>query len=344
MKELILGEIARHLGGELLGDPDIKIHGICGVDEAREGEISFVASSRFLRLAEKSRAAALIVSPAHRHLNNNLVVVENPYLAYARCAALFAPSEERIPGISELAHIGASCRLGGNISIYPLAFVGDEVELEDGVTLYPHVYVGHHSVIGEQSILHPGVVLYPHTRIGRRVTIHAGTIIGSDGFGYVKDEGNHAFKIPQTGYVQIDDDVEIGALNAIDRASMGRTWIQEGVKMDNLIQIGHNCVIGAHSLIIAQVGISGSVKIGHHVVLAGQTGVAQHVTIGDNTIVGGRGGVGKDLPPKGIFSGYPIMPHAKWQRCQAIFSRLPEMRKKIRELEEKISQLEEKIS
>ncbi|MBW2146687.1 MAG: UDP-3-O-(3-hydroxymyristoyl)glucosamine N-acyltransferase [Deltaproteobacteria bacterium] len=344
MKELILGEIARRLGGELLGDPDIRIHGIRGLDEAQEGQISFVASSRFLQLAEKSQAAALIVSPAHRHIENNLVVVENPYLAYARCAALFAPSEEPTPGISKLAHIGENCRLGRDISIFPMVFVGDEVELDDGVTLYPHVYVGHNSVIGEQSVLHPGVVLYPHTRIGRRVIVHAGTVIGSDGFGYVMDEENHAFKIPQTGCVRIDDDVEIGALNAIDRASMGRTWIQEGVKTDNLIQIGHNCVIGAHSLIIAQVGISGSARIGRHVVLAGQTGVAQHVTIGDNTIVGGRGGVSKNLPPKGTFSGTPIMPHTKWRQCQVIFARLPEMRKKIRELEDKIAQLEGKIS
>lgn len=343
MKELILGEIARCLGGELVGDPHVKIHGISGLAEAREGQISFVASARFLQQAKKSLASALIVSPAHGDLKNNLVLVDNPYLAYARCATLFAPVEERVPGISELAYIGQNCRLGNDISIYPLAFVGDEVELKDGVTLYPHVYVGHHSVIGEQSVLHPGVVLYPYTRIGRRVTIHAGAVIGSDGFGYVMDEENRAFKIPQTGCVQIDDDVEIGALNAIDRASMGRTWIQEGVKTDNLVHIGHNCTVGAHSLIIAQVGISGSVKIGHHVVLAGQAGVAQHVTIGDNTIVGARGGVSKDLPPSGTFSGTPIMPHAQWQRCQVIFSQLPEMRKKIRELEKKIAQLKDRI-
>jgi len=344
MKELILGEISSSIGGEVLGDPDVKIHGITGLEEAREGHISFLASPRFLPQAEKSRASALIVSPAHRGLKNNLVLVDNPYLAYARCAALFAPVEERFPGISEWAHIGQNCRLGRNISLYPMAFVGDEVEINDGVTIYPHVYVGHHSFVGEQSVVHPGVVIYPRTRIGRRVIIHAGTVIGSDGYGYVMDEENRAVKIPQTGCVQIDDDVEIGALNAIDRASMGRTWIQEGVKTDNLIQIAHNCVVGAHSRIVAQVGISGSVEIGHHVVLAGQVGVAQHVAIGDNTIVGGRGGVSKDLPPGGTFSGNPIMHHARWLQCQAIYAQLPEMRNRIRELEKKIAQLEGKIS
>lgn len=344
MKEIILGEIAGYLSGELLGDPEVKIYGICGLEEAREGYISFVASPRFLPQAEKSPASALIVSAALKHLKNNLVLVDNPYLAYARCAMLFAPVEERVPGISEQAHVGRNCRLGRDISIYPMAFVGDEVEIHDGATLYPHVYVGHHSVVGEQSVLYPGVVMYPHTRIGSRVIIHAGSVIGSDGFGYAKDEENRPLKIPQTGYVQIDDDVEIGALNAIDRASLGRTWIQEGVKTDNMVQIGHNCVVGAHSLIVAQVGIAGSVKIGRHVVLAGQTGIVQHVVIGDNTTVGARGGVSKDLPSGGVFTGNPVMPHGQWQRCQAIFARLPEMRNKIKELEKKIAQLEGKIS
>ncbi len=210
---------------------------------------------------------------------------------------------------------GRVAESGKRFPFIPLVYLGDRVEIEDGVTLYPGVYVGDSVRIGKDSIIYPNVSILSGTIIGQRVIIHSGTVIGSDGFGFAQDGMIHV-KIPQTGIVQIDDDCEIGANNTIDRATFGKTWIKTGVKTDNLVHVAHNVVVGEHSLLIAQVGISGSATLGKGVTLAGQVGVAPHVTIGDGVTVGGKSGVAKSIPAGEVVSGNPTMPHQTYLRTR----------------------------
>ena len=238
-----------------------------------------------------------------------------------------------------MAQVGEDCRLAPDLTVYPFVFIGNRVTLEKGVCLYPGVCLGDEVRIGPDSIIYPNVSILAGTMIGARVIIHSGTVIGSDGYGFARDGERH-IKIPQLGTVQIDDDCEIGANNTIDRAALGRTWIQSGVKTDNQVHIAHNVVVGENSLLIAQVGISGSAVIGRNVILAGQAGVAGHITVGDGVMVGGKSGVAKSIPPGQIVSGNPTMPHQTYLRTRMLIQRLPEMQKQIRALEDRIRILE----
>jgi UDP-3-O-[3-hydroxymyristoyl] glucosamine N-acyltransferase len=218
-------------------------------------------------------------------------------------------------------------------------FVGDDVIFGDRVTVHAGVVIGNHVRVGSDVILYPNVCILERCEIGNRVIIHAGTVIGSDGFGFALD-GGHYHKIPQTGIVCIEDDVEIGACNTIDRATFGRTWIRRGVKTDNLVHIAHNVVVGEDTVLVAQVGVSGSVTIGNHAILAGQAGVSQHVTIGNGVTIGPQAGVAKSVPDGQVVSGSPEMPHRLWLKVCNIIPQLPEMKKKVRELERRIERLE----
>ena len=207
------------------------------------------------------------------------------------------------------------------------------------VTLYPGVFVGDDSTIGDDTLLYPNVVVREGCRIGARVIIHSGTVIGSDGFGYVQDQGRH-YKIPQLGGVTIEDDVELGANVAIDRATLGQTVIKQGTKIDNLVQVAHNVTIGAHSILVAQVGVAGSTRVGHHVMIGGQAGLADHLVIGDQVMIAARAGVNRSLESNQIVSGAPVMPHEVWVKAQAVIPRLPELRQAVRSLEERVKQRE----
>jgi len=229
--------------------------------------------------------------------------------------------------------------MGQDVTVYPFVYIGDRVALEEGVCLYPGVYLGDEVRIGPGSIIYPNVSILSGTVIGARVIIHSGTVIGSDGYGFARDGERHV-KIPQIGTVRIDDDCEIGANNTIDRAALGQTWIQSGVKTDNLVQIAHNVVVGENSLLIAQVGISGSAVIGRNVILAGQAGVAGHITLGDGVVVGGKSGVAKSIPAGQIVSGNPTMPHQTYLRTRKLIQRLPEMQQQLRGLEARVRSLE----
>ncbi len=232
--------------------------------------------------------------------------------------------------------------LGANVTIYPFAYIGDKCRIGDNTTIYPNCFIGEQVKIGQGTLLYANVSVREQCVIGSRVIIHAGAVIGSDGFGFAKD-GAKYFKIPQVGIVQIDDDVEIGANVTIDRAATGTTWIQRGTKIDNLVQVAHNVVIGQDSAIVAQVGISGSTIIGNRVIMGGQAATVGHITIGNDVMVGARGGVSADVPAKQIVSGAPHMPHRTWLRAMRAFEKLPEMRKTITELERRIAQLEEEL-
>lgn len=337
-----IGELAEVVGGSVVGDPKFVVEGISSVELAGPREITFVVNPRYAAALKTSRAGAVIVSSPELGGDRPMIVVGNPYLAYARIAQLFHTATKPTPGVAEGSFVHRQAKIGQDVSIAPMVWVDRGSDVGARVILYSGVWVGEGCLIGEDSVLHPGVILYPKSRVGKRVIVHAGTVIGSDGFGYARD-GTRSIKIPQMGIVQIDDDVEIGANNTIDRASFGTTWIQRGVKTDNLVQIGHNVVVGEDSILVAQVGIAGSVEVGRRVILAGQVGVAGRIHIGDGAMVGPKSGVGKDVPEGGIVSGAPAIPHRTWLRTTHVIPRLPELLKRVRALEKKVETLEREL-
>ena len=334
-----LQELADLIEGKVLGDTNRMITGISSLDEAREGEVTFIAQSKYLNKAKNTKASAIIASNKIEGIDKPFIITDNPYLAYAKTVALFHQHPHPVMGIDEHAILGEGTRLGKDVSIYPWVFIGNNVTISDRVIIHPHATIGDGTSIGEDTTIYSHVSIRENCQIGKRVMIHAGTVIGSDGFGFAPD-GNRYYKIPQVGTVQIDDDVEIGANNTIDRGALGKTWIKRGVKTDNLVHIAHNVVIGEDSLLVALVGVSGSTKIGNHVTLAGNVGVVGHIEIGDNTIVGAKSGVSGSVPANTIVSGYPHMPHKQWLKSSRCYPLLPQMRKTINKLEKKVKALE----
>ncbi len=337
-----LHEIAEYLGATVVGDGNIEIHDIRGIDEAGEGDLTFIANPKYRKKLESTGASAVIVGQGTVASDKNLLVVDDPYASMAKALALFYPEEKHTSGISDDAWIESGATIAEGAVVYPGVYIGKNVRIGRGTVLYPGVVVGSDSVIGEDSVLHPNVTCYRKCRIGNRVILHAGVVVGSDGFGFA-NPGKDNLKVSQVGFVRIDDDVEIGSNCTIDRGTLGKTWIQRGVKIDNLVQVGHNVVIGEDSIIVAQVGISGSTKLGKSVILGGQVGLVGHISIGDNVMVAAKSGVHKDVPPNQIISGAPNMPHNEWLRIQASIPKLPEMRKKMSSLVKKIGELEKEI-
>jgi UDP-3-O-[3-hydroxymyristoyl] glucosamine N-acyltransferase len=338
---LALGELARVIGAEILGDPGIEIHGVAGINEAKDGEITFLANARYQKRLRETRASAVVVSRPVDGLAAAQLVVADPYYAFCLIVNHFHRKPHIPRGISPSASIAGDAALGSDLSIYPFVSVGDGAVIGDRVTLHPGVVVGERSVIGEDSIVYANVSIREGISVGKRVIIHSGTVVGSDGFGFATHGGRH-HKIPQVGTVVIEDDVEIGANVTIDRAAMGRTVIGRGTKIDNLVQIAHNVVVGQDSLLVAQVGISGSTRIGNRVTLAGQVGLAGHLNLGDNVLVGAKSGVMRDIPANEAMSGIPALPHKTWLEVQASLPRLPEIRRRLKALESRLESLEGK--
>ena len=297
-----LNEIASFLNGKVSGDPQVEIENIRGIDGAGEGDLAFIANPKYLKRLETTNASAVLVSPGTEKSNKNLIIVDDPYIALGQVLGLFYPEDHDPPMISRETFIEEGVIISEDATIYPGVYIGRGARIESGVVLYPGVYIGRHAVIGEGSILCPNVVVYRRCIIGKRVILHAGVVVGSDGFGFARP-GQENIKIPQVGIVQIDDDVEVGANTTIDRGTIDKTWIQRGVKIDNLVQIAHNVVIGETSVIVSQVGISGSTKLGKSVILGGQAGLVGHLNIGDYVMVGAQSGVHEDVPSNQIVSG-----------------------------------------
>ena len=337
--ETPLKRVAQIVAGECVGDENFVVTGINSLDQAGPSEVSFFSDRRYSESLMNTKAGALLVSEKNELFKGPQVVTSGVELAYAKIATIFAKSSTRYPGISSEAVMGKNCRLGEDVSIFPMVYVGEGAEIDDGATLFPGVVLDEGVKIGKRTILYPNVTVLRDCVIGNDVIIHAGTTIGSDGFGFVRD-GSTSVKIPQTGIVQIDDHVEIGANNCIDRAAFGKTWIKEGVKTDNLVQIAHNVVIGEHSIIVALAGISGSSQIGRGVVIGGQVGVNDHTKIGDGAMVGPQSGVAKSIPAGGIVSGTPAIPHRERLKNTALIARLPRMSDRLRDLEKKVQELE----
>jgi len=334
-----LQELADFVGGVCQGPPDLLIKGLAAIEEAGPEDITFVAWPQFAKFIESSRAGAFIVSPDLKDTPRPLIITPNPYLAYARIAGLFAPPLPRWPGISNQAVIGQQCSLGAEVSIAPGVVLGDRVRLGERVTLMPGVVVGHGTSIGADTVLHANVTVYHDCVIGERVIIHSGTVIGADGFGFAPD-GAKFIKIPQLGTVVIEDDVEIGANCTIDRGALGETRIKQGVKIDNLVMIAHNVIVGEDSVIVAQVGISGSTRLGRNVMLGGQVGIVGHVEIGDGVRIGAQSGVPHSVPAGLTVTGSPAMPHKDFLRLQAVKKRLPDLYERLKALEKQVAALQ----
>ncbi len=334
-----LNEIAALLNGCVSGDGEVVIERILGIDEAGPGDLTFVANPKYQKRMETTGAAAIMVAPGTACAGKTLLIVADPYVSLSRLLALFYPEDEETAGISKDAIVEAGADVSPEAVVYPGVHVCRGARVGKQAVLYPGVFIGRDAAVGEASILHPGVTVYRRCLIGRRVVLHAGVVVGSDGFGFALP-GRENRKVPQVGYVQIDDDVEIGANTTIDRGTLGRTWIQRGVKIDNLVQIAHNVVIGEYSIIVAQVGISGSAQLGKGVVIGGQAGVVGHIRIGDGVMAAARAGVHKDVAPGRIIAGSPHMSHLEWLKMEACLPKLPEMRGALAALQGRIAALE----
>ncbi|MDO8488529.1 MAG: UDP-3-O-(3-hydroxymyristoyl)glucosamine N-acyltransferase [Candidatus Omnitrophota bacterium] len=338
-----LTEIAKFIGGQVIGDGNILITGVSGIKEAADGDITFLANPKYSSLMDKTHAAAIVTCADAQKTTKPVIVIDNPSLAFAKIISMFMPDEVGHPKrIDPTVMMGKNVTLGAGVAIGPYTVIEDDVTIGDNTIIYASCYIGHHTKIGAKTLIYPHVSIRERVDIGARVIIHSGTVIGSDGFGFATIKGIH-HKIPQVGTVEIGDDVEIGANVTIDRARFDRTIIGRGTKIDNLVQIAHNVVIGENSLIVAQVGISGSTIIGNSVILGGQAGLVGHITVGDNAIVTAQTGVAKSVPADTMVSGYPARPFMTTQRVNASLQNLPKLFDLVKELKKKIEELEARI-
>jgi UDP-3-O-[3-hydroxymyristoyl] glucosamine N-acyltransferase len=337
--KILLGEIAKAINGELLGSPDIVIKGICGIKEAKDGDITFLSNPKYESLLSATKASAVITSRDIAPGTKPVVRVDNPSFAFSKVINLFISPEFTHPkGIHPTAVISPKAKLGKNISIGAYAIIEDKAVIGDKTIIYGNSYIGYAALIGENCLIYPHVSIREAVEIGNRVIIHSGTVVGSDGFGFINVKGVQE-KIPQIGIVVVQDDVEIGANVTIDRARFDKTIIGEGTKIDNLVQIAHNVIIGRNCTIVAQAGISGSTIVGSGATLAGQAGLVGHITIGEGAIVAAQAGVTKSVAPHTMVSGYPAKPHEIAKRVNACVQNLPHLYKKVKELEAELNEL-----
>ncbi|MDY6823102.1 MAG: UDP-3-O-(3-hydroxymyristoyl)glucosamine N-acyltransferase [Thermodesulfobacteriota bacterium] len=339
-----LREIAEKTGGTAEGDLDKEITGAAPFDLAGAWEITLATGRSYLDRLDQTAAGAVIVPEGVDCGTRNRIVAKNPQAVFARALILFHASETPQPafsGISPHARIGRHFVCGETAAIAPHVTIGENVVLGSRVVLHPGVVIGNNVRIGDGVVLCANVSVLWGCRIGNRVMVHAGSVIGSDGFGFAPDEDVY-IKLPHTGIVRIDDDVEIGAGNTIDRATFTETRIKSGVKTDNLVHIAHNVTVGENTVIVAQTGISGSVTIGRHVTLAGQAGVSGHLEIGDNATVGPQAGIVKPVKAGDVISGTPGMPHKLWLKAQNIVAKLPDLKRRISALEKRMREMEKR--
>ena len=339
MQERTLGEIAAYVGGRVCGDPNVRIRAAATLRHAGPGDISFLASRKYDKQLENTKASAVIVGREMPRASVALVVTEDPYFAFTQALVLlYGHRRHKEVGISPRAAIAADARIGRNCHIHDFATVSEDVQIGDGCILYPCVYVGPGARLGDHSILYPDVVIYEGCRIGSRVIIHANSTIGVDGFGYATHEGVH-HKIPQVGSVMVEDDVEIGSSCSIQRGTLDDTVIGQGSKLGDLVTIGHGTRIGPHCLLVAQVGIAGSTTIGHHCTIGGQVGVVGHITIGNNVTIGAQAGVINSIPDGETVLGAPAIDAGQARRAYTMLPHLPQMRQEIRALQSQLDKL-----
>jgi UDP-3-O-[3-hydroxymyristoyl] glucosamine N-acyltransferase len=336
---LTAAEVAARVGARLVGDGARPLEGVAPIESAGPDDLTFLASPKYRAYLGTTGAGAVIVAPAQLPADPGgraWLVADDPYLAFALALAAFHPPRRPVPGIHPTAWVDPAAVLGPGVTVGPLCSVAARCRLGARAWLVAGVHLDEGVEVGDESTLHPNVTVYHGCRIGRRVIVHGGTVIGSDGFGFARTpEG--AVKVPQVGRVVVEDDVEIGANCAIDRATLGETRIGRGAKLDNLVQIGHNVQVGEGSIIVAQVGIAGSTRIGRGVTIAGQAGVNGHIEVGDGAVITGQTGVFNDVPPGAVVSGTPERPHGEWKRIQVATGELLALRRRVRALERRLA-------
>lgn len=334
-----LGKIAEILGCKLEGDPELEIRGVDKIETAGPEMLTFVANRKYLSKLKSTRAGAVIVGLETECNGKNVLRHANPYLTYARALEIFYREYRPEAGISPQAHISPSAKIGKDVFIAPFVFIDDGVVIGNETSIFSNVTIYRGSRIGDRCMIHSNVSIREDVEIGNQVIIKNGAVVGSDGFGFAKQNDGSHYKIIQTGRVYIEDCVEIGANTTVDRPAIGETRIRKGVKIDNLVQIGHSVDIGENSLLVAQVGIAGSTRIGRNVILSGQVGVAGHLEIGDNVIATAQTGIPNSVKENSFVSGYPAIDNRLWLKCSAIFTRLPEILKTLQAVQEKMNEL-----
>ncbi len=326
-----LAQIASVLGARLEnGAPETEIIGVAGIEEAGVGQITFVANPKYAAMAKTTSASAVIVTEDFPAIHTALLRSKNPYLAFARAVELFYQPPQYSPGIHPSAVVHASARIGGSAHIGPYVVIDEDVDIGTNAVLLAHVVIYRGARIGNNFFAHAHAVVREHCRLGNDVILQNGAVVGADGFGFAKDDSGKWEKIVQSGPAVLEDEVEIQANACVDRASIGRTYVARGTKVDNLVQVGHGSRVGENTLLCAQVGLAGSTEVGNNVILAGQVGVAGHCKIGDGVIATAQSGIPNDVPAKAVVSGYPAIDNRLWLRCAAVFNRLPEMAKALR--------------
>lgn len=334
-----LREVAALVNGIVLGDDAIEIGGVTNIEEAGASDIVFAVPPH-LEKAAACQAAAVIIPLNIEEYPKPAIRVDNPRIAFTRLLEHFMPRPTIERGVHPSAVLGSRVQLGRNVAIMAQVVIADDVVIGDNTVIYPHTYIGQDVQIGSDTLIHSNVSIREGSRIGERVVIQNGAVIGSDGFGFVPIEGRH-YKVPQIGNVVLEDDVEVGANTAIDCATTGSTIIRRGTKIDNLVHVAHNVVIGENCFLVALTGIAGSTKVGNNVTFAGQVGSAGHLRIGDNCVFAARTGIIGDVAAGSFYAGFPARPHKEWLRAEAHINKLPEMMKKIKQLEKRLADIEE---
>ena len=331
---MILRDLAQRLGCPVHGDAAVEVHRVAGIEEAGPGDLTFLANAKYGPFLSTTRATAAILAP---EVDTALprIVSANPYLTYARAAALLHPSTRPAAGVHPSAQVDPTASLGPEVHVGPLAVVGARSHVGARTVLHAHAVLYEDVAVGSDCVLHSGVQVREGCCLGDRVVVQNGAVIGGDGFGFARGPEGYE-KIPQVGRVVVEDDVEIGANVAIDRAALKETRIGRGTKIDNLVQIGHSVVIGRDTVLAGQVGIAGSTRVGSGVVLAGQVGVVGHITIGDGVVATAQAGVASSLEKGAVVSGSPAIENRRWLKASAVFPRLPEMLRRLRALERRV--------
>jgi UDP-3-O-[3-hydroxymyristoyl] glucosamine N-acyltransferase len=334
-----LAELAKKLGCDLEGDARLEITGVAGIEEAQAGELTFLVNRKYRPALEKTHASAILVAQDAGPMRMAALRSKNPYLDFARAIEFFHPQQEYAPGIHPTAVIARSAEIGAGAHIGPYCYVDEQVRIGKGAVLHSFVAVYRGATIGDSFFAHAHATVREGCQVGNRVLVQNGVVVGSDGFGFARQPDGRWYKMRQSGIAIIEDDVEIQANAAIDRATVGETHIGRGTKIDNLVQVGHACKIGEDTLLCGQVGLAGTTNVGNGCILAGQVGAAGHLTIGDGAIVTAQSGIPADIPPRKIYSGYPAMENLAWRKSVAIFNRLPELQRELRELRREVTRL-----
>ncbi len=337
-----VAELARLLDCTFEGNGETEIRGVSSLEKAKKGDLTFLAHAKYRNLLEKTQASAAIIPREEKYERIPVLKSENPHLSFIKAVGLFYKPYRLKPGIHPTAVISPSAKIGKDVAIGAFTYVGDGVEIGEKTVIFPFTAIYPRVRIGKETIIHSHVSIREEIHIGDRVIIHNGVVIGSDGFGFIRGKDRSHIKIPQTGTVIIEDDVEVGANSTVDRASLGETIIRKGTKIDNLVQVAHNVEIGPNSILAAQVGIAGSSKIGKDVILGGQVGVSDHVKIEDNVIAAAQTGVTKDIPADSFVAGSPHLDINIWRKTRALLPQLYDLVKDIKRLKKRVEELEKK--